>query len=63
MCELFGLSSKNEYDAAQMLTAFFSHADENPHGWGLAKLGGEEVLIEKEPVSAHKSERLKKSTS
>ena len=58
MCELFGLSSKNEYDAAQMLTAFFSHADENPHGWGLAKLGGEEVLIEKEPVSALKSERL-----
>lgn len=58
MCELFGLSSKNEYDAAQMLTAFFSHAGENPHGWGLAKLGGEEVLIEKEPVSALKSERL-----
>ena len=59
MCELFGLSSKNEYDAAQMLTAFFSHADENPHGWGLAELGGEKVLIEKEPVSALKSERLK----
>ena len=58
MCELFGLSSKNEYDAAQMLTAFFSHADENPHGWGLSELGGEKVLIEKEPVSALNSERL-----
>ena len=59
MCELFGLSSSFEYEAGPVLREFFSHADQNPHGWGLANMSGSRPSIKKEAVSALKSETLR----
>jgi len=36
MCELFGISSKENCRINNYLKEFFSHSDDNPHGWGLA---------------------------
>jgi len=38
MCQLFALSSAQPVWANDLLREFFSHADENPHGWGFADL-------------------------
>lgn len=59
MCELFGISSKEEAGVNDYLNEFFSHSSEHPHGWGIARLDGMEVSIEKEPVQASKSQHLK----
>jgi len=59
MCELFGLSSSFEYEAGPVLREFFSHADQNPHGWGLANMRESRPSIKKEAVSALKSETLR----
>ena len=40
MCELFGVSSKYKRDFTPELKDFFSRADTNPHGWGIAWLDG-----------------------
>ena len=35
MCELFGLSGKKEVNIERELREFFSHAPDNPNGWGM----------------------------
>lgn len=59
MCELFGINSARPIHANDLLKEFFTHAEENPHGWGLAVYGGSGTSIEKEPVKATKSLYLK----
>ncbi len=58
MCELLGISSKRKKDRTRILREFYSHAEEHPHGWGLARLDGESPIIEKEPFKATASEAL-----
>lgn len=60
MCELLGLSSKDRANTAGLLTEFFSHAAENPHGWGAAVFDGGKARTVKEPVSAEESTEAKK---
>ena len=63
MCELLGISAKQRRAVAAVLREFFSHAETNPHGWGLARFADEGVarppLIDKEPVKATESEHLR----
>ena len=59
MCELFGLSSSFEYETGPVLREFFSHAVQNPHGWGLVNMSGSRPFVQKEAVSALKSETLR----
>ena len=59
MCELFGVSSTKKIRCNDMLEEFFSHADTNPHGWGIATFYENTVSVEKEPVSAIESVYLK----
>ncbi len=59
MCELFGISSKEEAEINDYLNEFFSHSSKHPHGWGIARMDKTEVTIEKEPVQASKSLRLR----
>lgn len=63
MCELFGYSSIDSYVINDYLKEFFSHSNKHPHGWGLAYLDGKEVVIEKEPIQATKSNYLKEKLS
>ena len=64
MCELLGISAKQRRAFNAVLREFFSHAEQNPHGWGLARFteAGESrmprPLIDKEPCKATTSERL-----
>ena len=37
MCEMLGISAKRLLSANGILRAFFSHAEQHPHGWGLAR--------------------------
>ena len=50
MCELFGLSALNKYEANEYLKTFYSHSTNHPHGWGLACIGRNGALIEKESI-------------
>ena len=60
MCEMLGLSAKRRLSANDILRAFFSHAEQHPHGWGLATFpDGEAPAIEKEPICATRSTYLK----
>ena len=59
MCELFGLSSKYPIRCNGYLKDFFSHSPNQPHGWGLAVLDGNDAEIEKEPKQADQSFYLK----
>lgn len=63
MCELFGISSKTEYEINGYLNEFYSHSNMHPHGWGLACMEGSEALIEKETIQATKSNYLKERLS
>lgn len=59
MCELLGFSSKARRRVNDALREFYSHADDHPHGWGLARFEyGGAPSIEKEPACATRSERL-----
>ena len=61
MCELLGMSAKRRRAANATLREFFSHAEQHPHGWGLAKLRpGEAPVIEKEALKATKSAALRR---
>ena len=40
MCEIFGVSSSVRTDYRDMLREFFSHSDDNPHGWGIVSYHG-----------------------
>ncbi len=56
MCELLGIVAKRRFAANDLLRAFYSHADEHPHGWGLARFDRSgPPSIDKEPVAADKS--------
>ena len=60
MCEMLGISAKRRLSANDILRAFFSHAEQHPHGWGLATFpDGEAPAIEKEPICATRSTYLK----
>ena len=65
MCELLGISAKQRRAFNAVLREFFSHADQNPHGWGLARFteaDGSHMsrpVIDKEPSKATTSERLR----
>ena len=65
MCELLGISAKRRRAFNAVLREFFSHAEQNPHGWGLARFTGAggvrlpQPLIDKEPCKATTSERLR----
>ena len=59
MCELFGLSALNKYEANEYLHSFYAHSTHHPHGWGLACIGRNGALIEKESIPAYKSNYLK----
>ncbi len=59
MCELLGINSARPIVANEILKEFYTHAEDNPHGWGLAVYGESGVSIEKEPVKATKSKYLK----
>ena len=59
MCEILGVSSKENIFLNEYLKEFYSHSDAHPHGWGLGILHGNDAAIEKEPVKADKSSYLK----
>ena len=65
MCELLGISAKRRRAFNAVLREFFSHAEQNPHGWGLARFTDADgsrmprPLIDKEPCKATTSERLR----
>lgn len=59
MCELFGVNASEKIQLNTLLKTFFSHGKEHPHGWGMAFLGDNAVRIDKQPVAAHKSLRLR----
>jgi len=60
MCEMLGISAKRRLSANDILRAFFSHAEQHPHGWGLARFRNDIApIVEKEPVKATASETLR----
>ncbi len=63
MCEIFGVSSQNDFTANGYLRTFFSHSSHHPHGWGLACLSRESALVEKESIRASDSNYLKERLS
>lgn len=63
MCEIFGVLAREKIYLNDYLKEFYRHCVEHPHGWGLARMDGTESVIEKEPVSANKSQYLKQRLS
>lgn len=63
MCELFGVSSKENCQINTYLKEFFAHSKDHPHGWGMACMERNQVQIEKEPLQASKSGYLKERLS
>ena len=60
MCEMLGISARRRLPANAILREFFSHAEQHPHGWGLARFSEHGVpSVEKEPVKATASAYLK----
>lgn len=60
MCEMLGISARRRLPANAILREFFSHAEQHPHGWGLARFSERGVpSVEKEPVKATASAYLK----
>ena len=59
MCELFGLSGKKHRTVHEELKEFFSHADENPNGWGIAVLDTANGFLKKEDRRADRSDTVK----
>ena len=37
MCEMLGISARRRIRVNDILREFFSHGDQHPHGWGLAR--------------------------
>lgn len=63
MCELFGVSSRDDFYANDYLKAFYAHSDFHPHGWGLACVSRNSALVEKESVKASNSNYLRERLS
>ena len=61
MCEMLGISAKRRIRANDILREFYSHAEQHPHGWGLATFRDNAApTIEKEAIKATESEYLRK---
>ena len=59
MCEMLGISAKRRISVNKLLREFFSHAEQHPHGWGLAQFSDTGMpSIDKEPVCATRSAYL-----
>lgn len=59
MCEVLGFSSRRRRNVNAHLREFFSHGEENPHGWGLALYTADGTpSIEKEPLKSTVSSSL-----
>ena len=63
MCELFGISARDDFYANDYLKAFYAHSDFHPHGWGLACVSRNSALVEKESVKASTSNYLRERLS
>ena len=63
MCELFGVSARDDFYANNYLKAFYAHSDFHPHGWGLACVSRNSALVEKESVKASESNYLRERLS
>lgn len=63
MCEIFGACTGKSCFYNEYLKEFYSHSKEHPHGWGLACINSGEVMLEKEPVQASRSNYLKERLS
>lgn len=59
MCEIFGISSREDSRINEYLETFYGHSNKHPHGWGFARMEGKGVSVIKEPLQASKSIRLK----
>lgn len=59
MCELLGMSAARDIDVTDLLREFYSHSERHPNGWGLAVQRNGRMEIEKEPIKAVRSERLR----
>lgn len=59
MCELFGVSSKQNVYINNYLKSFYKHCNMHPHGWGLALTQKDQLLADKEPIRASDSQHLK----
>lgn len=59
MCELFGVNGAAAQQWNEFLKVFFSHAEEHPHGWGMAFFYGNAVSLEKQPSAANTSDYLR----
>lgn len=60
MCELFGVSSNKKTQINEYLEAFYKHSNQHPDGWGLALMRNKESKIEKEPIKASDSKKLRR---
>lgn len=64
MCELLGISSATPDDYKDILRKFFTHSDDNPHGWGMmygqkeSEIQKKKIKIVKEPMNAGDSNIL-----
>ena len=58
MCELFGLSGRKKVNINTELEEFFSHAPENPNGWGIALFDDNGSYMDKEDKRADRSRHL-----
>ncbi|MFV0528192.1 MAG: class II glutamine amidotransferase [Lachnospiraceae bacterium] len=63
MCKIWGFTSKKEREINEYLRIFYQAGCQHPHGWGLAYQEQQEILTEKEPVSALSSSYLKERLS
>ncbi len=63
MCELFGFSGNKKTDLVKELREFYSHAPENPHGWGLYLDEGKSIFCNKEAKRADQSDTLRRILS
>jgi glutamine amidotransferase len=59
MCELCGISAAQDVAVEDLLTEFFSHSGQHPHGWGVAAFSGAALSLEKEAVRASDSGLLR----
>ena len=59
MCELLAISSEKPIKTNKYLKTFYKHSEHHPHGWGLALKDNKNYIIEKEPIKANDSIKLK----
>lgn len=63
LCEILGISSRDDFYANDYLKAFYKRSKAHPHGWGLACVSRGFSLVEKESVQAIKSNYLRERLS